>query len=151
MEIRVRPMAVDDAVAVTALYTQLGYPAPTEEMERRIARLAGSGDHVALVAEDSAGLVIGCIQVQGRHLLEYRPFAEIAGVVVDEACRGQGVGRALLAGAEAWARARGYAQVLVRSNTLRTRAHHFYEREGYRADKSQYVFSKELLTARRES
>ncbi len=151
MKIQIRPMAVADAAAVTVLYTQLGYPASTAEMERRIQRLVGSDNHIALVAEDASGRVIGCIQVQGQHLLEYRPFAEIAGVVVDEACRGQGVGKALLAGAEDWAREQGYPRLLVHTNTIRTRAHRFYEREGYRVEKSQYVFSKELLPTSFES
>ena len=100
----IRPMLLADAAAVAELYTQLGYPAPVAAMERRIAQLAEDCRHLAFVAVGEERRVIGCIQVQGRHLLESEPFAEIAGLVVAQGWRGQGVGRALVARAEAWAR-----------------------------------------------
>ena len=58
--------------------------------------------------------------------------------------RSAGVGAALLAAAEDWARAQGFATMRVRSNVIRERAHRFYEREGYMRIKAQAMFRKIL-------
>jgi GNAT superfamily N-acetyltransferase len=46
--------------------------------------------------------------------------------------------------AERWARGTGCPSVTVRSNVLRTGAHAFYQRLGYRLVKKQKVFRKRL-------
>ncbi len=79
-----------------------------------------------------------------RLQLEEPPFAELAGLVVADSARGIGIGAALLAAAEAWARAAGFALMRVRSNVVRERAHRFYEREGYCRVKAQAVFHKSI-------
>ena len=88
--------------------------------------------------------VVGWAHVVPGLLLEEAPFAELAGLVVDESARGLGTGAALLAAAEDWARRQGFAAMRVRSNVLRERAHRFYEREGYARIKAQAVFRKAL-------
>ncbi len=122
---------------------QLGYPATVEQVERRLSQILGDQDQAVFVVE-TAGTVVGWIHIAVRHLLETGTQAEIAGLVVDESCRGEGVGRLLMGCAEQWARARGCPQVCVRSNVIRERAHAFYEQLGYRVIKSQKVFRKEL-------
>jgi len=77
-------------------------------------------------------------------------FAELGGLVVDEARRGSGNGRALLAKAEGWAAENGCAMLRVRSNVQRAAAHQFYERMGYAVTKSQFVLEKQL-SERRDS
>ena len=67
-----------------------------------------------------------------------------ATLVLKEARRGSGVGRALLAAAERWAVAHGYNLVRVRSNVVRDRTHYFYERLGYTRKKTSHVFDKRL-------
>jgi GNAT superfamily N-acetyltransferase len=84
------------------------------------------------------------VHVQVGHTLEMSPTAEIAGLVVDEASRGDGMGEALVHRAEAWARERGVAVMRVRSNVIRERAHRFYDRLGYERVKRQVVFKKRL-------
>jgi GNAT superfamily N-acetyltransferase len=49
-----------------------------------------------------------------------------------------------MAAAEAWARERGYARLTLRSNTIRTEAHRFYQDLGYTIVKSQHKFQKPL-------
>jgi len=61
---------------------------------------------------------------------------------VAEAQRSGGVGAALVAAAEEWARVKLCARIRVRSNVVRERTHRFYERLGYRVVKSQKVFDK---------
>jgi GNAT superfamily N-acetyltransferase len=139
-----RPAHEDDAAAVAALSTQLGYPAVPEETAERLRSLAGHPDHAVLVAEDDSGVVIAWIHIRGSHFVESAPFAEIAGLVVDERHRGQKLGESLVEAAARWARERGYATLRVRSNTIRERAHAFYERQGFTRIKTQVVLSRTL-------
>ena len=74
-------------------------------------------------------------------------FARLMALVVDSSARRRGVGRALVAYAEAWALARGLAALTVRSNAARELSHPFYEALGYNRDKTQYVYSKALKSA----
>ena len=141
---RTRAMEVGDAPAVAALCVQLGYPATAGEMERRMLLLRENADHGLFVVEDAGGGVVGWVHVCGEHLLVSPPYAEVGGLVVDDEARGVGVGRALMAEAERWARERGYREVRVRSGTARTGAHAFYQRIGYRLVKSQHRFVKTL-------
>ncbi len=138
----IRPMTPADADAAARLATQLGYPSTAAEIERRFHLVEDDPDHGLFVAETADGQVAGWVHVHGRRLLEAEPFAEIGGLVVDEAYRGQGTGRALMAAAERWAAAHGYAEVCVRSNVVREAAHRFYKRLGYRVVKSQHTFRK---------
>jgi GNAT superfamily N-acetyltransferase len=66
----------------------------------------------------------------------------ILGLVIADGHRNEGIGAELLDAAEAWAFDRGARTILVRSNVIRDRAHKFYERQGYRRIKSQYIFEK---------
>jgi GNAT superfamily N-acetyltransferase len=59
-----------------------------------------------------------------------RPAAKIDGLVVDELCRGRGIGRALVAEMEAEARVRGCSLLYLTSATRRQDAHEFYRRVG---------------------
>lgn len=137
-------MRIEDTAAVARLATQLGYPSTAAQIERRLHALEQSPDARVLVAEAPDGAVLGWIHVFGRRMLESDPDAEIGGLVVDEAARGRGVGSALVASAEAWARERGYDIVSVRSNVIRAEAHEFYKSRGYQVLKSQYKLRKAL-------
>lgn len=55
-----------------------------------------------------------------------------------------GVGRALVASAEAWALGNGFSSIGVRSNVARVESHPFYERLGFARTKTQHVYSKTL-------
>ena len=69
---------------------------------------------------------------------------EIAGLVVDAQVRRGGVGRALVAAAEAWARQAGVDDVILRSNVARSEAHAFYPSLGYTLIKTQHAYAKRL-------
>jgi GNAT superfamily N-acetyltransferase/heme-degrading monooxygenase HmoA len=141
----VREMIPADAAAVAVLSSQLGYEAAEAAITRRFASLANDPDSLVLVAERDRELV-GWVHVLVQRRIEVDPFAEIGGLVVDERARGAGIGAALLAAAEAWARARALPAVRVRSNTIRGDAHRFYRREGYAVLKTQVNFHKSLET-----
>jgi len=96
------------------------------------------------VAELESGRVVGWIHACASYLIESDPRAEVGGLVVDEKCRGSGVGHLLIEHAEEWARAKGLEAVYLRSNVVRKEAHRFYERLGYKNIKTQHAFLKML-------
>ncbi len=138
--IAVRTARPEDAAAIARLATELGYPSAPEQAAERLARLANAGGACVLLAECD-GTAAGWLHVAEIHTLESEPYAEIVGLVVDANRRGSGVGAALVRAAMAWAAERALAEMRVRSNLVRERAHRFYERQGFRVLKSQRVFT----------
>jgi len=136
-----------DVPTLVDLLKQLGYPVDAPTLSDRLDRLLGRPlVHRVLVApaaQDEAKL-LGALHASRRETIESEDYAEIAALVVDESARKTGVGKALVAAAERWARDLGMNAVRVRSNVVRSGAHAFYERLGYRVLKQQMAFLKEL-------
>jgi GNAT superfamily N-acetyltransferase len=141
---KIRLATPADVPDLTQLAGQLGYPSTTEQVAPRFDALTGKPDENALFVAEVGGRVAGWVHVHLYSLLVDDPEAEIGGLVVDASLRGQGLGAQLMAAAEAWAREKGCPSVYLRSNTLRSEAHTFYQGLGYRLIKSQYAFRKEL-------
>ena len=139
----IRAAASDDAAVVAELATQLGYSTSAAQMGTRLAGLLDRPDHVVLVAERD-DRVVAWIHGTVRLLVESDPYVEIGGFLVDEAHRGQGIGRGLLQALESWALGRGYRRLRVRSNVLREDARRFYQGRGFAVCKRQAVFDKSL-------
>ena len=133
-----------DAVAIARLAAQLGYPASAEEIAARLAILGSSDRCFVCVAESHDGEVTGWIHAESRMTLESGVSFEIMGLVVDGSQRQSGIGRALVGAAEAWASSKEATVMRVRSNVTRTESHPFYERLGYRRQKTQHAYVKPL-------
>ena len=138
-----RPARAADAPAIAALVAQLGYDTAPSDVADRLARLLARSDHRFVVAEGD-GQLLGWVHVELSESVDVGSLAVIAGLVVDRAHRRQGVGAALMAEAEAWARQQGCPLMRLRSSATRTPAHRFYEGLGYRNVKTQYSFVKPL-------
>ena len=96
------------------------------------------GDRV-VVAEAEDGLV-GLAHLQVTPALERdRPSGKIAALVVDEAHRGGGVGRALVEELEAEARTRGCEVLFLTTSERRADAQAFYERVGLEQTGRRYA------------
>ncbi|MEO8504995.1 MAG: GNAT family N-acetyltransferase [Acidobacteriota bacterium] len=143
IEIILRAAGPGDAEAVARLATQLGYPTSREQAEERLRHVPEDPARLTLVALREAE-VAGWMDVAARHTLDSEPYAEIVGLVVDEQQRGARIGEQLVAAGVEWARQRGVAELRVRSNVVRLRAHRFYERLGFATRKSQKVFAKAI-------
>ncbi len=141
---QIREMDADDMPAVAVLCGQWGYPTSTEQVLPRFLKFAGDPDRGLYVAEADDGRVVGWVHVHVYHTLALESSVEIEGIVVDQSCRRQGVGRALVAQAEAWAQSRGYSSIRLRSNVVRPEAHQFYPGLGYRLIKTQHMYAKDL-------
>jgi GNAT superfamily N-acetyltransferase len=142
-DISIRTAHVGDAEDLARLCAQLGYPATSAQLASRLDLIARRSGHEVIVAL-RGNMVVGWLHVLRDIHLESGEFAEIAGLVVDADHRNGGVGRALIQAAETWARERGVAALRVRTNVVRADAHRFYQREGYKLQKEQKVFSKML-------
>jgi GNAT superfamily N-acetyltransferase len=138
----IRPMRSGDAPAVAALATQLGYPSAADQVRRRLSKL-GQTDGTAVVAEVE-GRVAAWLHVEMRYSLVADREAQIMALVVDEGCRGRGIGSALMRHAERWAADHGADTVRVGSRITRTDAHRFYEAIGYELSKTSHWFHKRL-------
>ena len=136
-----RRALLGDAAALAELSGELGYPAEPDEIERRLAALPLDDDVWVATVE---GIVVGWIHCSLRRSLVVEPGIEILGNVVGERWRGRGVGRELMAAAERSATERGVSVVRLRSGSHRDEAHAFYRAVGYREQKTQRVFVREV-------
>lgn len=142
--IAIRPLTLEDAAAVAALSGDLGYPADPAAMESRLAALLAESGHALFGAEAEDGTLLGWVHVCARLLLIDSPSAFVEGLVVGAAARRGGVGRALMAAAEGWARSRGAESLRLRSGATRTDAHAFYRALGYQDGKAALGFEMAL-------
>ncbi|WP_414940618.1 GNAT family N-acetyltransferase [Amycolatopsis sp. cmx-11-51] len=128
----IRPARTTDAPAVTALLAELGYPDNSEAgVRRRLERWSRHPEGAAFVAE-SDGTVVGVVAVVAIPFLEKEGSGgRIVALVVDGAQRGAGIGRELVAAAEAEALRLGCNTMEVTSSRHRTGAHAFYRARGY--------------------
>lgn len=141
--IPVRPARVSDAEGIARLTAQLGYEIDGPAVSDRLSRILSQPGQRFLVAERDDRLV-GWVHAIVWELVETGAFVVIGGLVVDRSLRKQGIGRALLANAEAWAVEQGCAVVRLWSSIARTEAHRFYQQLGYTNIKSQYSFVKSV-------
>jgi GNAT superfamily N-acetyltransferase len=146
-QIRIRAMTRADLPAARDLLDQLGYKLAIEEVARRFAAVVSAPGHAAMVAE-AAGRVAGLVHVYARPALENPPEAIVQALVVEDARRRGGVGRALMAAAEAWAIARGLRSLALSSNSARSGAHAFYHALGYRTAATSLILRKDLKAAK---
>ncbi len=129
-EIRLRRATAADADAIAGLLTQLGYPAATADVPRRLERLTAGGRAVVLLAERASG-VIGLATAHVVCVLNRpRDVAWLTALVVDQSARGNGVGRALFAAVEEFALESGCERLSVTTQEQRTDARAFYPRMG---------------------
>ncbi|WP_158623974.1 GNAT family N-acetyltransferase [Corallococcus llansteffanensis] len=142
--VQLRPLRPSDVPELVGLCEQLGWPATAPELEERFERLRAVPGQAVFVAEREAGGIVGWMHVQERPALHLPHTAEVAALVVDAAHRGTGCGRALMAEAEGWARARGCQMLMLRSSSHREAAHRFYEALGYERASSSFKFTRTL-------
>ncbi|MBN1922448.1 MAG: GNAT family N-acetyltransferase [Anaerolineae bacterium] len=138
----VRPAQLEDVPQLTALAAQLGYPTTEDALRARLEALMPEDDHAVFVAVNAENHVTGWISLFVYRPLMRDPLVMVAGLVVNEACRGQGIGQLLMERAETWARERDCEGVYLKSSVKRVQAHAFYEHLGYRNTKTQFCFFK---------
>ncbi|MFI0483915.1 GNAT family N-acetyltransferase [Actinomadura sp. 9N215] len=143
MAFAIRPAVAGDSPGITVLLDQLGYPADADDVATRVAHWLDEPNSALLVAtadgdEADAGAGVGAGVVAGVAALHALLMLDRSGrrgrlvaLVVDDAVRGQGIGRALLEAAERSARDLGCRDMEITSSRRRVAAHAFYTRLGY--------------------
>ncbi len=108
--------------------------APDVERQRRgLAMLLATPERAAVLVAERAGAVAGMVTAQlVVSTAEGGPSALVEDMVVEANERRHGVGRALLAAAEAWAAERGATRLQLLADRENAPALRFYERLGWR-------------------
>lgn len=147
MNPRIRKAQPSDAKAVTLLVGQLGYEVSEEQTVQTLNSIGSKPDEMVWVAVHDQE-VIGWTHVFLARRLESEAFAELAGLVVKEGYRGNGIGKLLVNAAKEWAISKGLKRLRIRANVKRADAHRFYINAGLVEKKQQKVFELELPTSR---
>jgi GNAT superfamily N-acetyltransferase len=136
MSFHVRAAEPGEEEAVLALYEWLFAPpgARPSQWEPKRAKVAmrkaiDSHDSVVLLGDDDGELVGLCTAYQDIHSVRFGYRAWVEDLAVHPDRRSEGVGKALLDAAKAWARERGATHLELDSGDARHDAHRFYERE----------------------
>jgi aminoglycoside 6'-N-acetyltransferase I len=120
---------------------------PREELERGMRdTLANPAAGVFIAVRDDAS-PCGFVEVGERSYAEgceTSPVAYIEAWYVDPDLRRRGVGRALLAAAEDWARARGHTEIASDAVLDNVVSHNAHVRSGYTEVERIVVFRKSL-------
>lgn len=138
-KLTIRDARLDDAPALAALMTELGYPTEAVDMSAGLNRVLANTAFRTLVAEAENREVVGFGGFRVGPTFEGAVLeGEIVALIVDQDHRSQGVGAAIVAEGEAWAVERGASSMMLGTRGDRARAHSFYVREGYLEDGLRY-------------
>lgn len=109
--------------------------------------MAAQTDGITLLSRDEQGTAVGFLN--GRVQRNYGIFAEITSFVdnafVIETARSRGVGQAMLAHFEQWARANGASEVTLHVVAANQLGHGFWARAGFEIE--MHVMRKEFARA----
>jgi len=147
--VRVRPFAPQDWEIVLALADRLTIgiapwldPDAVLDAVRGWVRRSIDGmgpDRTVLVAEDENGGCVGFVSIERQVHWAGVVQAYVGEIVVAERAEGAGVGRALLAAVEEWAKQHGCATVALDTGAANERARGFYARLGFAEESIKLV------------
>jgi predicted N-acetyltransferase YhbS len=138
-QLTIREIKPSDTQEIVELSNQLGYSISSNEAHILLKEIIEDEKQWAFVAckNDS---IIGFVHAFYALRLTTPAFIEIAGLVVSEKERSQGIGQQLVEHIEQ--NIAKELKVRVRCNSERNDAHRFYANLGYTKQKEQFVFVK---------
>ncbi|UJF21203.1 GNAT family N-acetyltransferase [Shewanella sp. OMA3-2] len=139
----IRPAVLADNHEIERLAHVLTPAAEPEHQSGDALTLLLNSDGHRIWVADLGETVVGWLHAYLAVRVGVAPFIEIAGLIVDEQHRSEGIGSKLVAEAIAWAKSVGVT-VRVRSNSKRDATHSFYEAQGFKLLKQQHVFEFNL-------
>ena len=126
-----------DVGALIRLLRQMDPPeeAPDEAAAQAALDAIDRQPGMRIAVAEAGGAVVGAVMLAVLPNLSHhaQPWAQMENLVVDEAHRRQGVGRALMDWCEETARAAGCYKLQFQSRNHRRESHRFYRRLGYQA------------------
>jgi GNAT superfamily N-acetyltransferase len=139
LSLGVREAEPKDLAEIVDLVGQLGYPSEERAVADRLERLRADPKSWVYVAVDG-GRVLGVAAVHVMGILERdEPIARVTAMVVDDAARDSGVGRALLERLEERARAEGCDRIDLTTHYAREGAAAFYRHVGFEDTSLRFV------------
>jgi len=139
MKVTVRRAEAGDAAAIAVCLAALGYATPPALVAEKLSAFGGASD-IVLVAEDTISGIIGVVSVHLVPLFHATGnLARLTALAVVPGHQRKGVGRALVAAAEAFAWERDCRRVEVTSGDHREDAHTFYRALGYEMDERRFI------------
>lgn len=139
----IRRAVREDAAELGRLLSPLGYPIDASDVLSVWDAWEAEGNFALVVADDK-GRLAGVITLHSMTVLHRpAPVGRITSLAVDPAARGRGLGRALMAAAEAALADAGCRIVEVTSHERRGSAHAFYRHFGY--DRTSHRFARTLI------
>jgi GNAT superfamily N-acetyltransferase len=131
MDYRIRPAQVDDNKELARLFAVLGHPCSASDIAARWDAWTGEGNS-ALVAEAFDGTLAGVATLHMMRVLhKAQAIGRVTALVVDTPLQGTGIGRRLMAAAEAIVTEGGCGSMEITSHVDRLEAHAFYKGIGY--------------------
>ena len=144
MNIQIRECRMEDAAAIQELNrTEMGYDYPPDQTKAKLQSILTNGHDKIFVAADQ-DRVVGYIHANDYDVIYAPHMKNIMGIAVSGDYKKMGIGKAMMAAVEAWAKETGASAVRLGSGAERTGAHEFYRRCGYAGDKQQINFKKHL-------
>ena len=133
----IAPAEDGDVAALTALWQAAGLTRPWNDPKKDIAFARGSTDADVLVGKREGALVASAMVGHDGHR------GTVYYLAVDPTLQGEGLGRDMMAGVEAWLKARGVwkLNLMVREDNAAVIA--FYKRIGYEIE-PRTVMAKRL-------
>jgi len=146
-KIHIRRAELGDSRSIAQLSGQLGYDSSEGEIRARLSKMIDTEDNCIYVALDQ-DRIVGWVHALYALRVESDPFVEIAGLVVDEHDRGQGIGKILVDRIINWAESKKCRMIRVRTNVIRKESHKFYEKLAFSLKKEQKIYDLLLLEKR---
>ncbi|AZN40995.1 GNAT family N-acetyltransferase [Paenibacillus albus] len=142
--VEVRAYRETDLEGLAALMVELGSPTSVLDMQLRMERISATPNYYTFVAvlEET---IVGMIGLRMQHSYVSNDLkTQVSSLAVKSGMQGKGIGKALLAHAEEWAKQQGSYFVYINSGIKeeRTDAHAFYKKRGYAV--TGYRFAKKL-------
>jgi GNAT superfamily N-acetyltransferase len=127
-----------DADILQSLYGQLVDDENVRVTASQIQILQDDTRARLLVCEIDArvrGTVLVCLCADAMYAGQ--PFAVVENLVVDQQCRGNGIGQALLREVERFCLSRDCSKMMLLSSASRVGAHRFFEQAGFDGDRKR--------------
>lgn len=120
---------------------EMGYDYPPEATREKLEAVISSKSDKIFVAV-AENKVIGYIHVNDYDVIYAPHMKNVMGIAVSGEYKRMGIGSALLARAEEWAKETGAKGIRLVSGASREGAHEFYRSCGYSGEKKQINFKK---------
>lgn len=151
LAINIRSAVIEDLPFIHSLlpsYAEFGLPSWRNaeimlDTDQRALTVALENGATIFIAENEAKIPLGFVHLHpgSDHYYQAKP-CHISDLIVAPAGRGQGIGKLLMAKAEAWAKSEGYEKLSLNVFAGNHQARKLYEELGFGADIVKYI--KEL-------